>query len=99
VIAAAAALMSDLEVLGVLDDEAEDLGRGEDDARLVCSTCQMRRLGYGGLADRLEFAVGVSGQISSATPAASTVPSASSRNRQTLCRFRPRWPWRRKVTT
>jgi hypothetical protein len=57
VIAAADALMQDLENLGSLDD-AEVLVQ-DDDARGVCSLCQMRRLGYGGLADRLEFAHGV----------------------------------------
>lgn len=61
VIAEANALMSDLEDIGLLDD-AEDLGLGEDGARVVCSTCELRRLGYGGLADRLEFAIGVSRQ-------------------------------------
>lgn len=61
VIAAAAALMSDLEVLGVLAD-AEDARGGQDGDRLVCSTCQMRRFGYGALADRVEFAIDVSRQ-------------------------------------
>jgi hypothetical protein len=56
VIAEANTLMSDLAALGLLED-AEVLGRGEDDARVVCSTCELRRLGYGGLADRLEFAL------------------------------------------
>ena len=56
VIAAADALMGDLEVLGSLAD-AEVLV--QDDARGVCSLCQLRGMGYGGLADRLEFAHGV----------------------------------------
>ena len=58
VIAEANALMSDLEDCALLDD-AEVLGRGEDGAGLVCSVCELRRLGYGGLADRLALALGV----------------------------------------
>ena len=53
VIAAGDALMSDLEILGALDD-AEVLDR--DDGAAVCATCQMRRLGYTAMADRFEFA-------------------------------------------
>jgi hypothetical protein len=55
VIAAGAAFMVDAEHLGALDD-AEVLSTGQDDAPAVCTPCEMRRLGFGGLADRLEFA-------------------------------------------
>ncbi len=58
VIAAGAAFMADAEHLGALDD-AEVLG--QDDAPAVCTPCSMRRLGFGGLADRLEFALNVAG--------------------------------------
>lgn len=60
-ISAVAAIMSDLEHLGLLDD-AEVLSRDEDGAGSVCTGCQMRRFGYAGLADRFEFAIGVSRQ-------------------------------------
>lgn len=58
VIAAAVALMTDLEQLGRLDD-AEVIRRGEDGTQSVCSSCQMRRMGYGALAARFEFALDV----------------------------------------
>lgn len=58
VISAAAALMTDLERSGALDD-AEILRRDQDGTGSVCITCELRRLGYPGLADRLEFAYGV----------------------------------------
>jgi hypothetical protein len=61
VISAVAAIMSDLEHLGLLDD-AEVLGRDEDGTRAVCPGCQMRRFGYTGLADRFEFAISVTGR-------------------------------------
>jgi hypothetical protein len=61
IIAASAALMRDLERLGFLGD-AEVLSRGEDGAGSVCCSCQMRRLGYTGLANRLEFAIDVTSQ-------------------------------------
>ena len=60
VIAAGAAFMADAEHLGALDD-AEVLGTGPDDVPAVCSPCEMRRLGFGGLADRLELARNAAG--------------------------------------
>ena len=57
VLAAATALMGDLETLGALDD-AEVVAE-DDDARRVCVGCELRRHGYDGLADRFEFAIGV----------------------------------------
>jgi hypothetical protein len=58
VISAAAAVMSDLEQRGALGD-AEILRRDQDGTGSVCSVCELRRLGYAGLADRLEFVIGV----------------------------------------
>jgi hypothetical protein len=58
ILAAAVALMTDLERLGRLDD-AEVVQTGEDGGKSVCSTCSMRRMGYADLATRTEFAIGV----------------------------------------
>ena len=60
VIAAGAAFMADAEHQGALDD-AEILSTGQDDVPAVCSPCQMRHMGFTGLADRLEFALNVAG--------------------------------------
>lgn len=62
IIAATAAFMSDAEQLGALAD-AEILGTADDDAPAVCACCEMRRLGFSGLADRLEFANSVIGGL------------------------------------
>jgi hypothetical protein len=56
VIAAADALMADLEDLRLLDD-AEEVQADEDGTVAVCSSCEMRRIGYTRLATRFEFAL------------------------------------------
>ena len=58
VIAAAAALMGDLEQLGRLDD-AEVITRTEDGGVMICQSCAMRAMGWHALAARFEFAVDV----------------------------------------